>query len=145
VVDRICASRTAHPYVTGQALLYSSNRGNVVVRHEPRAIGKSNYSLLRILSLVFTILFSYSSFPLRAAAVGGFALSGLSFVLGAFYLLRGLFGGTQVEGWTTLVVLVAALGGVVIALLSMIGEYVVRTLNTVGSEESYHVVERVTR
>ena len=29
VVDRICASRTAYPYITGQALQYSSNRSNV--------------------------------------------------------------------------------------------------------------------
>ena len=33
VVDRICASRTAYPYMTGQALMYSSNRSNVLVRH----------------------------------------------------------------------------------------------------------------
>jgi glycosyltransferase involved in cell wall biosynthesis len=145
VVDRICASRTAHPYITGQALLYSSNRANVTVRHEPRSVGKSNYNLVRILTLVFTIMFSYSSYPLRAAALGGFALSALSFVLGGFYLLRALFADTHVEGWTTLVVLVSAFSGFIIALLSMIGEYVVRTLNTVGAEESYHVVERVSR
>jgi glycosyltransferase involved in cell wall biosynthesis len=143
VVDRICASRTAHPYITGQALLYSSDRANVAVRHEPRAIGKSNYSLLKILSLVFTILFSYSSYPLRAAALGGFALSALSFLLGGFYLVRGLLSDTRVEGWTTLVVLVSAFSGFIIALLSMIGEYVVRTLNTVGADDSYHVVEKV--
>ena len=50
--------------------MYSSNRANVMVRHEPRPVGKSNYSLVRILRLVLTILFSYSSFPLRAAAAG---------------------------------------------------------------------------
>ena len=60
-------SRTAHPYITGQALMYSSSRTDVPVRHEPRASGKSDYSLSRILRLVFAILFSYSSFPLRAA------------------------------------------------------------------------------
>ena len=114
-----------------------------MVRHEPRSIGKSNYSLVRILSLVFTILFSYSSYPLRAAAVGGFALSALSFLLGGFYLLRSFFADTRVEGWTTLVVLVSAFSGFIIALLSMVGEYVVRTLNTVGADDSYHVVERV--
>ena len=145
VVDRICASRTAHPYITGQALMYSSDRANVDVRHEPRSIGKSNYSLVRILSLVFTILFSYSSYPLRAAAVGGFALSALSFLLGGFYLLRSFFTDTRVEGWTTLVVLVSAFSGFIIALLSMVGEYVVRTLNTVGADDSYHVVEKVQR
>jgi polyisoprenyl-phosphate glycosyltransferase len=145
VVARICASRTAHPYITGQALMYSSNRSNAVVRHEPRPIGKSNYNLIRILTLVFTIMFSYSSYPLRAAALGGFALSALSFLLGAFYLLRAVFADTQVEGWTTLVVLVSAFSGFIIALLSMIGEYVVRTLNTVGADDSYHVVDKVSQ
>ena len=73
VVDRICSSRTAHPYLTGQALLYSGNRANVSVRHEPRAVGASNYSLPRILALVLTILFSYSSWPLRALALSASA------------------------------------------------------------------------
>ncbi len=143
VVDRICASRTAHPYITGQALLYSSNRSNADVRHEQRAGGKSHYSPLRIVQLVFTILFSYSSFPLRLAAVGGFIISAVSFLLGAVYLLKGAFGQTQVQGWTTTVVLLAIFNGFTIALLSMLGEYVVRTLNAVSAHETYHVVERV--
>jgi hypothetical protein len=144
VVDRICAARNAHPYITGQALLYSSNRANVTVRHESRPSGKSNYSLLRILSLVLTILFSYSSWPLRATALGGFAVAGLSFLLGGFYLLSSLWRETRVEGWTTLVVLVAVFSGLIIAMLSMIGEYVVRTLDAVSTRDSYHVSEKVT-
>jgi polyisoprenyl-phosphate glycosyltransferase len=144
VVDRICAARNAHPYITGQALLYSSNRANATVRHESRPTGKSNYSLLRILSLVLTILFSYSSWPLRATALGGFAVAGLSFLLGGFYLLSALWRDTRVEGWTTLVVLVAICSGITIAMLSMIGEYVVRTLDSVSTRESYHVSEKVT-
>jgi glycosyltransferase involved in cell wall biosynthesis len=145
VVQRICASRTAHPYVTGQALMFSNNPGQVSVRHEPRTVGKSNYNLVRILKLVFTILFSYSSYPLRAAALAGFALSALSFLLGAFYLIRGFTHDTEVQGWTTLVVLLSAFNGFIIAMLSMLGEYVVRTLNAVSIEQSYHVIERVTR
>ena len=143
VVARICASRTAHPYITGQALIYSSNRSNVDVLHQQRASGKSHYSALRILQLVFTILFSYSSYPLRLAAFVGFAISATSFVLGGVYLLMGAFGQTRVEGWTTTVVLLALFNGFTIALLSMLGEYVVRTLNAVSAHESYHVVDRV--
>jgi len=143
VVERICASRTAHPYVTGQALLFSNNPGNVTVRHEPRSVGSSGYTLVRILRLVLTILFSYSSYPLRAAAVGGFALAALSFLLGAFYLVRGIAHDTAVPGWTTLVVLVSVFNGFIIAMLSMLGEYVVRTLNAVSVEQSFHVIERV--
>lgn len=143
VVDRICRSRTAHPYITGQALLYSSNRANALVRHEPRAAGKSTYSTTRILRLVLTILFSYSSYPLRLGALVGFAIATLSFVIGGVYLVLGIFSEAQVEGWTSLVVLLAVFNGFTIALLSMLGEYVVRTLNAVSVNEIYHVVDRV--
>jgi polyisoprenyl-phosphate glycosyltransferase len=143
VVDRICASRTAHPYVTGQALLFSNNPGNVTVRHEPRTVGSSGYTLVRILRLVLTILFSYSSYPLRAAAVGGFCLAALSFLIGAFYFIHGIVQGSAVPGWTSLVVIVSVFNGFIIAMLSMLGEYVVRTLNAVSAEQSFHVIERV--
>jgi glycosyltransferase involved in cell wall biosynthesis len=143
VVDRICASHTAYPYITGQALLYSRKRSNVTVRHEPRAVGKSNYSMVKILRLVLTILFSYSSYPLRLAAMVGFGISAVSLLLGTFYLLSGLFGSTHVQGWTTTVVLLSIFNGFTIALLSMLGEYVVRTLNAVSAQDSYHVTTRV--
>ncbi len=143
VVRRICGSRTAHPYITGQALLSSSNRSHVTVRHDARPVGNSNYSLVRILRLVLTIMFSYSSYPLRIAAFGGFLMSAASFLIGGVYLIRGMTGATQVEGWTTLVVLVSVFNGFVVALLSMLGEYVVRTLNAVSVSEPYHVVDRV--
>lgn len=143
VVDRIVASRTAYPYITGQALMYSGDRANVLVRHDPRPVGTSNYSLVRIMRLVLTILFSYSSWPLRAAAVLGFAISGLSVLLGGFLVVRALVRDTVFPGWTSIMVLVSLFAGFIIALLSMIGEYVVRTLQTVSTEESFHVVRRV--
>jgi glycosyltransferase involved in cell wall biosynthesis len=143
VVDRISASRTAHPYVTGQALMYSQNPSDVLVRHDPRPVGKSNYGLGRILALVLSILFSYSLWPLRAAALLGFVVAFASFTLGAFYLVRSFFVDAPVAGWTTIAVLLSVFSGVVIALLSMLGEYVVRTLNAVSEVQSYHVSERV--
>jgi len=143
VVDRICASRTAHPYITGQALLYSSNRAHVPVRHEQRAVGASNYGFLRITRLVLTILFSYSSYPLRLAALIGFAIAGISFILGGVYFVLGLVGATHVRGWTTVVVLLAIFNGFTIALLSMLGEYVTRTLNAVSAQDVYHISQRV--
>ena len=145
VVDRIVAARTAYPYVTGQALLYSGRRANVAVRHEARVQGRSNYSLTRTAALVMTILFSYSSAPLHIMALVGAAMAALSFGLAALYVLLALIRDTDVEGWTTLVVLTAFLNGVVILLLSMLGEYTVRTLRQVTGHETFHVLERVRR
>ena len=116
---------------------------NTAVRHEPRRVGKSNYNIVKILKLVLTILFSYSSYPLRAMAVLGFGVSVLSLLYGAWLVLHRLVQGTVVPGWTTIAVLVSVFAGFIIALLSMIGEYVVRTLNTVSTDQTYHVVKRV--
>jgi glycosyltransferase involved in cell wall biosynthesis len=143
VVDRICNDNNAYPYVTGQALIYSNDPGNVTVRHDARPVGSSNYSLLRIVRLLLTILFSYSLFPLRLAAGIGFAVSALAFLLGGAYLVRGIVVDSRVPGWTSLVVLLAIFNGFLIALVSMLGEYVLRTLNAVTTQRPYHVVDRV--
>ncbi|UAL30689.1 glycosyltransferase family 2 protein [Nocardioides rotundus] len=142
VVDRISASRTAHPYITGQALLYSSHRANVLVRHESRAEGQSNYSFSRILKLVLTILFSYSSWPLRTLATIGFGVAGVGFLIGAVYLVLGLLGQIRTPGWTSTIVLLSVFNGFTIGMLSMLGEYLVRTLNAVSATEIYHLKGR---
>lgn len=143
VVDRICADATRYPYITGQALLYSHNPGNALVRHETRAVGESNYNAIRIARLLARILFSYSVIPLHAMAVVGLGVALLSFLAGGVYLLRGAVGDVRVEGWTTLVVLLSFLQGVVLLMLSMLGEYVIRTLNQVSDRPTYQVREVV--
>ncbi len=64
VVDRICASRTAHPYITGQALMYSSNRDRRAGPARP-APGRQEQLQPDAGSCGWcsTILFSYSSVP----------------------------------------------------------------------------------
>ena len=113
--------------------MYSSNRANATVRHEPRPAGTSNYSLLRILSLVLTILFSYSSYPAARGGAGRIRRGRAQLPARRVLPARGLWRDTRVEGWTTLVVLVAIFSGITIAMLSMIGEYVVRTLDSVST------------
>jgi glycosyltransferase involved in cell wall biosynthesis len=143
VVDRICESRTAFPYITGQALLYSNRQTNVDVEHAPRAVGKSTYSTIRIAKLVLRILFSYSLFPLRLSALIGFVISALSFAIGAAFILHHFIDGSDVQGFTSVIVLLAFFNGVIIMMLSMLGEYVLRTLRQVTETESYHVLEEL--
>lgn len=143
VVDRICASQSSYPYITGQALLYSSQRSNVEVEHSPRPAGKSNYSAIRIARLVLRILFSYSLFPLRFSAAIGFFTSALSFAVGIVFIIHRIIDGSTVQGWTSLVVIMSFFNGVIILMLSMLGEYVLRTLKQVTDVESYHVREEI--
>lgn len=143
VVDRICQSKSTYPSITGQSLLYSRDRGSVLVQHDPRSARKSNYNPFKIESLVFRLLFSYSSFPLRAMAGVGMVMAALSLAIGVGAFVRGILGGRSVPGWPSLVMLIAFFNGVMIAMLSMLDEYVVRTRNTVSATEPYIVTDVV--
>lgn len=144
VVDRICRDKSASPYIPGLVLKYSYRPCNVLVIHLPRAGGKSNYTLRKMLRLIATLLFNHSSIPLRFVAAFGFIVAGSSFFLSFYFLLSFFMDGSQVPGWASLAVLLSFFNGVLILLLSVMGEYLVRILREIGvAQQSYEVREMV--
>ena len=143
VVDRVCEYKTAYPYVPGLVVMFSHNIANVDVEHNPRMDSKSNYNGIRIAKLVCTILFNYSSFPLRIMTIAGAGFAIISFLLGSLYLYKSLVFGTATPGWPTLVVLLSIFSSIIISMLAMIGEYLVRLVNQTSFSESYVIREIV--
>ena len=143
VIDRMLGYKTAYPYTTGLALMFAQSIGNVWVEHRERHEGKSNYNLVRILSLVLRILFNYSVWPLRLVTVTGFIISFVSFFIGIVLVVRKLLDNIQIEGWTGIMVMLAILNGLIILMLGMLGEYTVRILQQMNSKETYHIKDIV--
>lgn len=143
VIDRMLGYKTAYPYTTGLALMFAQSIGNVWVEHRERHEGKSNYNLVRILSLVLRILFNYSVWPLRLVTVTGFIISFVSFFIGIVLVIRKLLDNIQIEGWTGIMVMLAILNGLIILMLGMLGEYTVRILQQMNSKETYHIKDIV--
>ena len=143
VVDRICSYNTAYPYISGLALVFSVSPENVWVEHRPRTVGKGQYNFAKLAELSRRILFNYSAFPLHLVSMLGMIVSGLSFLLGSYYLARALFVGFSVLGWATVVVLLSFFNGILILIVSMLGEYNIRLLQQINSPSSYHVKEVV--
>ena len=85
------------------------------------------------------ILFNYSSYPLRVVTFFGLTISAVSFVLGLYYLGRGLLTPSKVPGWTTLVVLFSFFNGITLLLLGMLGEYLIRLVNQTSWSAPYHI------
>lgn len=141
VVDRVCAYKASYPYIPGLVVMFSSNRANVLVEHNRREVGRSNYNIFRIAKLVAEILFNFSSYPLRIVSGIGLVTALISFVLSVFYLISSLVLGTSVPGWATVVVLLSFFNGVILFVLGMMGEYLVRLINQVSRTDVYHVKE----
>lgn len=141
VVERILAHGTLYPYVNGLAVLYARRPTNTVVEHRPREVGQSSYRPWKIVELVGRILFNYSSYPLRVVTAVGFVAAVVSFFLGGYFLVRGLFFEPTVPGWASVVVMLSLFNGLLLVLLGMIGEYLLRVLRQVSQEQGYHVAQ----
>ena len=140
VVERVCQSSNPTPYITGELLFAAASVSNLDVRHDERLVGKSTYNPFRIIELMRRITFSYSIDLLRIACRIGTFTSVFAFVLSLAMLIRGLVVNGVVPGWTSMLTTISFFSGMIILLLSMIGEYLsvvlLRTLGTPAYREA---------
>ncbi|MFC1727473.1 glycosyltransferase family 2 protein [Patescibacteria group bacterium] len=143
VAQRICSYQTAYPYINGLATMFAENPTNALVKHRKRTVGKSNYKLTTIIKLITRILFNYSSYPLRLVTAIGMVISALSFILGAFLLIKALLLGTTVPGWASIIVFLSCTNGLMLLIISMLGEYLIRLVNQASAGDNYHIKESI--
>lgn len=139
VAYRMQNYKTNFPYIPGLLLMFSNKIANIETLHQKREVGKSNYNMWVILKLLSRLLFNYSSYPLKLLTQIGIIISVLSFIIGMGYLINGLINGSNVKGWTTLVVLLSFFNGFTIAMLGIMGEYLSRVLSQLSISESYSI------
>jgi polyisoprenyl-phosphate glycosyltransferase len=110
----------------------------VPYRRAPRAAGRTKYPLSRMLRLTVDSLTGFSVAPLRLATWFGLGGALATAVLLAYAVVADLSGRT-VPGWTSTVVVVAAVGAVQLLCLGMLGEYVGRLYTQMQGRPSYFV------
>lgn len=91
---------------------------------EERAAGASKWSRFGLVALSVEAFTSFSVVPLRILAAAGLAVATAGLVYGVKIIGEVVFSGIAVPGYPSLLVAVVVLGGLNLALLAMIGEYV---------------------
>lgn len=107
------------------------------VQHEARFQGKSTYTIRKLLKLATEAILAYSDHPLRLSIKLGFATSFLSFIYGAYVVFRAIVYRIPVPGWTSLIVSLYLLGGIIIANLGIIGIYLGKTFDETKKRPLY--------
>lgn len=100
----------------------------VTVSHEPRRVGTSNYSSLRLINQVLLVLTGFSTAPLRLATLVGFGFTLLG-ALTLFYVVAHYFLSGSVPGFTFLASILSLFSGAQLFALGIIGEYLARIFN----------------
>jgi glycosyltransferase involved in cell wall biosynthesis len=125
VVREITRYEGPFPYVDGLILQVTQNIDRMLVRHLPRAVGRSNYTMRRLLRLWMSMFVNFSVMPLRISTLTGFALS----VLGAIGAVATIIDALFIEepaGWASLMVVLTLLSGMQLMILGIVGEYLGR-------------------
>lgn len=143
VAEEIVEHAGPYPYVDGLILQVTQAIGTLTVRHLPRALGRSNYTLKRLLRLWLSIFLNFSVLPLRLASILGAVMgfAGVLAFLGVAY--EALILKNTPEGWASVMSAVLVLSGAQMMMLGIIGEYLGRLFLTTNNKPQY-VVRDVT-
>lgn len=97
--------------------------GYVETEHAPRFAGKTTYNLRRSVKLAIESITSNSNKPLRMSIRFGFAMAALAMGFAGYFAMRKLFFDASVSGWTSMIVSLYFIGGLLIANLGIVGLY----------------------
>lgn len=99
---------------------------SVPVEHAPRASGTTSYSLGKLLSLAFNTIISFSNKPLKIVVKFGLTISLLSVGIGTYQIYKAFTHQIEVLGYTSIIVSIWFLSGVIITTIGVTGIYVGR-------------------
>ncbi len=141
VVDAMITYKS--PFVSIGSFLMSvtTKYANVEVEHKERIEGKSGYTLKKLFKLWLNIFISFSMMPLRMATYLGFLFSGVGFIGIIYLFVRKLVHPTKVAGYTSTMITVLFMSGVIMLILGVMGEYLGRIYMTVSGMPQFYVRE----
>ena len=113
----------------------------VPVKHSERYAGSTSYSLAKSVTLAIDSIVSQSDRPLRFSIKFGLLISCLSGLLSIYYILRYFILGISVAGWTSTIVSIFFLFGLLFANLGVIGLYLGKTFEECKGRPLYIIRE----
>ena len=144
IADEILRYENAYPYIEGLIFRATRNIANVPVTHHERMVGESGYTFSKLLALWFNGFTAFSVKPLRIATFCGSACACIGFLYGIYVVIRKLVDGSIEMGWSSIIASIFFLGGLILIMLGMIGEYIGRIYISINNAPQYTIRQVVT-
>lgn len=141
VIDDMIRYEHSYAYVIGLVLRATKNIANVEVSHRARTEGTSGYTLKKLLSLWFNGFTAFSIKPLRVATVIGTLCAGGGFLYGIYTIVKRLLMPDIQAGFSALMSMLVFMGGMIMLMLGLIGEYIGRIYISMNSSPQYVIRE----
>ncbi|MCM3878432.1 MAG: glycosyltransferase family 2 protein [Thermoanaerobaculia bacterium] len=113
------------------------------VEHAERYAGETTYTFGRQIAFAIQSIVSQSDKPLRLSIKFGFGVSFMALLLGLYLAMRKFLWALPVEGWTSVIVSLYFLGGLLFANLGILGLYVGKIFDETKNRPIYVVKDVV--
>lgn len=143
VVTQWCGMREQLRFFGGLLNWMGFPTARIDVQHASRLEGESSYTWRALWKLGSQTVIAYSDKPLRIAVRLGFAMAALAFCYGTYTLATALVNRSPIPGWTSLIVSLYFIGGLIIAFLGVLGTYLGKTFDETKKRPLY-IVQRAT-
>jgi len=143
VVASVLAMGDKMRYLPAQIQWVGYNRALLPIQHDARGEGKSTYNLSRLFKLAIDTIISFSDKPMRLIVHFGFCITLISLIIGLVYLIKYFLGETEVLGFTSLIISVWIIGGIIISLVGVVGLYIGKMFDTVKQRPTYIVGQTI--
>lgn len=143
VAEEICRYDNAYPYVIGLVLRTTKNIVNVSVTHREREVGTSGYTLRKLINLWVNGFTSFSVKPLRMATFMGAVCAFAGFAYAIYTIVKKFINPVVPLGFSSLMSAILFIGGMLMLMLGMIGEYLGRIYVCINNSPQYVVKEIV--
>ncbi len=140
IIDEMLNYKHCFPYVDGLVLRSTRRICNVPVNHRQRQQGESGYTIGKLLSLWMNGFTSFSVKPLRLATYAGVLTAFLGFIYALVIVIKYFIDSSVPVGWSSAMALQLVLGGIILVVLGLIGEYVGRIYMCINASPQF--VER---
>ncbi|HET9225383.1 MAG TPA: glycosyltransferase family 2 protein [Thermoanaerobaculia bacterium] len=145
VVDGVLSIRTPNPFLPALMFHVSRDVVGVTVGHADRQGGRSGYTLRKLFRVFSNLIINNSSLLLRLVGAAGVSFAAISFLLVAVVVYRKIIHGVAVQGWTSLFAALLLIGGLLLVSLGVVGEYLLRIIESSENRPTYLIRRREPR
>lgn len=143
VIEYIKEYTHSYPYIIGLVLRVTKNITNVNVNHRNREVGQSGYNMKKLVSLWVNGFTAFSVKPLRIATLLGILIGIIGFCTTIWTILNKLYNPSVPLGWSSTMAVSLVLGGLILFVLGIIGEYIGRIYICINNSPQYVIKEVV--
>lgn len=129
-------------FFQGDILWLGFNTSFIPYSRLKRTIGKSQWTLSKKLKYFIDGLLNTSYIPIRLMSLIGIGISFLGFIYAIVIAYNRFINNTPFDGWAPIMITILIVGGLIMLMLGIIGEYVWRTYDETRKRSIYIIKDK---